>query len=108
MSKRIIVVICIAVAALSFMGGMIYKYEDFIPTVEVDLEQAKYVMKYKMPLDKETAVYWFDWAISYHKFCIGEKIILDNKPLEYHQGYVDMYTKMKEIYLEFDKEWGNE
>jgi len=106
MTKRLMVAICIIVAALSFMGGMIYKYEDFIPAVTVDLAQAKYVMKYRMPLDKETAIYWFDWALSYHELCIEEQIVVDSRPAEYHQACVDMYTKMKGIYLEFDEEWG--
>lgn len=108
MNKRLIAVICIVVAALAFMGGMIYKYEDFVPLVEVDLDLHKYVFKYIMPLDKETAIYWFDWAIEYHQCCIGVEVVMGNKPLEWHQGYVDMYTKMKNLYLEFDEEWSNE
>lgn len=105
MTKRLMVVICIVVAAISFMGGMIYKYEDFIPVVEVDSEHTKYIMRYRMPLDKETAIFWFDWALSYHESCIGDKPIADMRLLEYHRACVDMYAEMKEIYLEFDAEW---
>ena len=108
MNKRIIIVICIVVAALSFMGGMIYKYEDFIPAVTVDLDQAKYVRKYKMPLDKETAIYWFDWAESFHRLCIEQEVYMEGRAFEYHRDAQEMYRKMKEVYLEFDEKWGED
>ena len=54
MSKRIIIVICIAVAALSFMGGMIYKYEDYQPMVKITPDLSKYYYEYLMPIDIET------------------------------------------------------
>lgn len=111
MNKRIVIVICIAIAALSFMGGMIYKYEDYVPLVEVDLHQNKYVFKYNMPLDKETAVYWFGWAAyEYHQYIIDYYSATgydkyNDQPFEFHRDAIAMYEKMKELYLAFDEKW---
>ncbi len=109
--NRIVVVICIVVAAISFMGGMIYKYEDYVPLIEVDFEQAKYVYKFSMPLDKETVIYWLDWAIDYHQYYFIDEYIEGAKAgeswtLEEHYGWIDMYGKIKLLFLEFEEEWG--
>lgn len=103
MNKRIMTVICIIIAALSFMGGMLYKYEDYVPLIEVDYEQAKYVFKYNMPLDKETAVYWFDWAIELHREILKEQQGI--KSDKYHEDAIEMYKDMRARYLQFNDKW---
>ncbi len=104
------VVICIAVAALSFCGGMIYKYEEYVPIVEYaedqPIDQTKYRYEFIMPVDYETASTWIDWAASWHQFHIDEEIFTEDRPLEFHQGYRVMYVKIKDMFMEFEKEWG--
>jgi len=105
MTKRLMVVICIIVAALSFMGGMVYKYEEYTPIVVVSEDQSKYYFEYIMPLDKETSIYWLDWAASWHQYYIDHEIFTEDRPFEFHQEYRGMYVKIKEMFFEFEKEW---
>lgn len=108
MSKRlrIMVVICIVVAALSFMGGMIYKYEDYKPMIELTPDLSKYYFEFKMPIDIETATYWLGWASEYHNSLINEKLYTDKTPQRFHQDSVVLYSKIKALFIEFDEEWG--
>ena len=108
MSKRnkIVVVICIVVAAVSFMGGMVYKYEDYVPIVEYDYEKEKFTYDFVMPIDPEAAYVWIDWAVFYHQSHIDNEAFTEEMPLELHQGYILMYRKIRERFMEFEKEWG--
>ena len=105
MNKRIVVVICIIIAALSFMGGMIYTYDDYIPIVEFDFGKSKFTYDFEMPIDFEAASFWLDWAYSYHQYYIDNGIFTELDPLELHQGYVDLYTEIKVLFQEFDEEY---
>ena len=101
MTKRLLVVICIIVAAVSFMGGMIYKYEDYTPVVEYDYETSKFTYDFLFPVDLETAFIWLDWAIDSHQYYIDNYI----GNLEKHQGYIDMYNEIKVLFQEFEEEY---
>lgn len=106
MTKRLMVVICIIVAALSFMGGMIYKYESVLSIVDFDFEKDKYTYDFIMPVDLETAFIWLDWAIDVHQYYIDAEVFTEQEPLEFHQASIDMYTKIKNLFLEFEEELG--
>ena len=108
MTKRFMIVLCIIVAALSFMGGMIYKYEDYVTLIDVDVEQAKYVYKFRMPLEKVAIMYWLDWAIAYHQYYFIDRYSLEvgeSAELEEHYAWIDMYKKIKILFLEFDEKY---
>lgn len=105
--EKIIVIIGICIAVGAYFIGFLRQYEDYLPTVGVDTEQNKYYMYYTMPLDKETAVYWFDWATyEYHQYYI-DVCQPTGDILEYHQDAQKMYQDMKDIFLEFDAKWGD-
>jgi len=106
MTKRLMIVVCIIVAALSFMGGMIYKYEDYVPIVEYNAIQSKYYIDFKMPVDIETAYMWLDWAIAYHQYFIDKEMFTEQEPLEFLQEYINMYGEIKALFQEFEEEWG--
>ena len=111
MTKRLMVVICIIVAAVSFMGGMIYKYEDYIPIVEYDYEKSKYTYDFPFPIDYEAASRWLDWVVQFHWDWIESGEVAgfeEGMPLEFHQASIEMYVKIKNLFLEFDEEWSNE
>jgi len=109
MTKRLMVVICIIVAALSFMGGMVYKYEDVINIVEHDPEKSKFTYEFKFPVGLETADFWLDWAINFHQYWIDTYIdtkeARENRMLEKHYGYIDMYSEIKVLFQEFEEEY---
>ena len=109
MTKRLMIVICIIVAALSFMGGMIYTFVDYVPIVEYSenqpIDQTKYTYDFTMPVDYETASMWIDWADSWHQFHIDREIFTEDMPLEFHQASIDMYNKIKVLFLEFEEEY---
>ena len=107
MTKRLMVVICIIVAAVSFMGGMIYKYEDYIPIVEHDYETSKFTYDFLFPVDLETASIWLDWAIDSHQYAIEHNVDKQQGTLEKHYGCIDMYSEIKVLFLEFEEEWGD-
>lgn len=108
MSKRnkIVVIICIVVAALSFMGGMIYKYEDYKPMVDMTPDLSKYYFEFIMPIEKETAIYWLDWARDYHTFSLeSDPNRDDSDPYRYHEDAIEMYKDMKVRALQFYDKW---
>lgn len=109
MNKRIMIVICIIIAALSFMGGMIYKYESVLSIVEFDFGKDKYTYDFIMPVDLETASIWLDWAIDTHQYYIDNyidsEVAREERALEKHYRYVDMYSEIKVLFLEFEEEY---
>ncbi len=111
MSKRIVIVICIIVTIVSFLGGTAYKYEEYkTVTGEQLIENGKPYLRFSydftMPVDKETAYLWLDWAISFHQYYIDNELFTEDKPLELHQAYIDTYRQMKIMFQELDEEWG--
>ena len=109
MTKRLMIVICIIIVALSFMGGMVYKYESVINIVEYDHEKDKFTYDFLFPVDLETAFIWLDWVIDFHQYCIENyvdtKEAREQRVLEKHYGYIDMYRKIKVLFQEFDEEY---
>lgn len=107
-NKRIMIVICIIIAALSFMGGMLYKYKGVINVVEYDFEKSRYTYDFIMPMDLESADTWLDWAISFHQYYIDNYIDRNDtgeeKRLEVHHKSIVMYNKIKVLFLELEKD----
>ncbi len=86
MSKRLVVVLCIAVALVSFIGGAAYKYEDYRPvTGEQWLEDGtlhtKFTAYFTMPVDTKTAYIWLDFVTNYHQYCIDNGKLIDDTPV---------------------------
>lgn len=108
---RLIIIICIILSALSFMGGMIYKYESVLNIVEFDPEKDKYTYDFIMPIDLETASIWLEWAIGFHQYyidiCIDRAEAREGRQLEIHYARQDMYKKIKVLFLEFEEEYQN-
>ncbi len=109
MSKRVryTIVLCIIVAAVSFAGGTIYKYEDYKPLVELTPDLSKYYFEFLMPIDIETASYWLDWAMDYHSSYIDKEKYTDKVPQKAHEDSLIMYQKIKELFIEYAGQWGD-
>ena len=108
MNKRIMVTIGIAVVTMSFMLGVLYEYEEYRPVegeqwIENGELQSKFIYNFTMPVDKETAYIWLDWAISVHQYYIDNKIFTKENTLELHQAYIDMYGKVKVLFQEISE-----
>lgn len=117
MNKRIVVVICIIVAAVSFMGGMVYGDRDATNIVEWNFEKSKFTYDFTMSIDLETASTWLDWAIEFHQRYVDSYIDTERvrklrtselRALKSHQASIDKYEKIKTIFIEYDEEWEKE
>ncbi len=107
MSKRnmVVTIICIVVALASFFGGILYKYEDYEPIVEVveySTSKHKFRLDFQMPLDIETANVFLDWAALYHQAHIDAEVFTD-LTLEEHLRYIYLYNTLKILVLKFEE-----
>ena len=110
MRNGIVIVICIVVALISFLGGVLYEYGNYQSVIgqlqaEYDILQSKYDEFYQMPVDINTAYKWLGDMVAYHQLHIDKGILTEILPLELHQGYIDLYGKINELFLEFEAEY---
>lgn len=106
MDTRILVVICIVVATLGVISGVVYDFEDYVPMIELSEDQSKYYFEYIMPIEKETAIYWLNWARDYHTFSLElDPNRDDSAPYRYHEDALEMYKDMKVRALQFYDKW---
>ena len=108
MSKTITGVILIVVALISFMGGVIFQYNE--ADVERYRQQEKYGQLqdryeelqenyyaiFKQPSDFNFLYTWIEWSVSYHQNQIDNRTFTEDKPLEYHQNCIALYALLKQ------------
>ena len=101
--------IFIFIAAISFLAGELYQYEEYRPIggeqwVEDEELHTRYILYFEIPLKTTTAYKWLDWMIGEHNYYIDNEIFIDKNTAELHQKYIDMYEGMKVTFQEFDEE----
>ena len=108
MSKTIIGVILIVVGLISFMGGVIFQYNE--AEIERDKQQEKYELLldryeelqynyyaiFKQPSDLKFLYMWIEWSVAYHQHQIDNRIFTEDKTLEYHQNHIALYVLLKQ------------
>ncbi len=109
MSKKTATVICIVMALLSFLGGVLYRYNDYAPIVEELQEKNESLQSqldafYRVPVDIDLTYRWLKWATEQYQYRIDNKLFKEH-PLEFYRSGIDMFSKIRDIVKEFEEEY---
>ncbi len=107
--SRIMIIVCILVALLSFLGGVLYRYDAYAPIIEkqqaeYDSLQIQLYQFFKVPMDISLAYRWLDWAAEQYQYRIDHNMF-DQASLEVYQGGIALFDSIRALFFEYEEEY---